>query len=212
VKRTRVSLVLGVIIALIVCFVGGCDKPTAEMRKAEKAIESARKAGAAESAAADLKSAEKALAEGRESMDDMSYREARSSFEEAYRLALAAREKALTGHAKDEFVATPLLSTAKTTKRPYSPPTSHTVYEGECLWRISEYRDIYDDPFQWPLIYDANRKKINRTAHVRGIHEREQDWIFPGQEFDIPRNVSTQDIKNARRRTGAPTPYVPPGM
>jgi nucleoid-associated protein YgaU len=208
-KMTRVSLVLGVVIALIVCFVGGCDKPTAEMRKAERAIESARKAGAAEAAAAELESAEKALAEGRELMDDIRYREARSSFEEAYRLALAARDKALAGQAKDESVPTPLLSTAK---RPYSPPTSHTVYKGECLWRISEYRDIYDDPFQWPLIYDANRKKIDRTAHAHGFQKKEENWIFPGQEFDIPRDVSIQDIKNARRRTGAPTPYVPPGM
>jgi len=89
---------------------------------------------------------------------------------------------------------------------------SHTVVKGECLWWIAEYGKIYDDPFQWPLIYDANRDEIDKTANRYGHNQKEEDWIFPGQQFDIPRDASLDDIKAARKRAGAPAPYLPPGM
>lgn len=45
----------------------------------------------------------------------------------------------------------------------------------DCLWRISEYDYIYDNPFYWPAIWKANRKIIMNP-----------DLIFPGQKFVIP--------------------------
>lgn len=76
----------------------------------------------------------------------------------------------------------------------------HTVRMGECLWWIAEYRDIYNDPFQWPVIYDANKDKIT-----------DPDLIYPGQVFYIPRGGYTiQEVKEARKRAGAPRPYIPP--
>ncbi len=65
-------------------------------------------------------------------------------------------------------------------------PPSHIVTAGECLWVISEKEKIYDNPFQWPLIYKANRSQI-----------RDPDLIFPGQDFKIPRNVSEGEVKEA---------------
>jgi len=32
-------------------------------------------------------------------------------------------------------------------------PRNWVVEKGECLWKIAEYEKIYNDPFQWPLIY-----------------------------------------------------------
>ncbi len=64
--------------------------------------------------------------------------------------------------------------------------TSHVVSRGECLWVISENKNIYDNPFQWPLIYKANRSQIN-----------DPDLIFPGQDFTIPRNSSGNEVKDA---------------
>lgn len=64
--------------------------------------------------------------------------------------------------------------------------TSHVVEKGECLWTISESGDVYSDPFQWPVIYKANRDQI-----------KDPDLIYPNQEFEIPRNVSQQEIDDA---------------
>ena len=77
---------------------------------------------------------------------------------------------------------------------------THVVKSGECLWWIAEYEDIYNDPFMWPLIYDANRDRIDTP-----------DRIDLGQTFRIPRSGHTMDeIREARRRAGAPRPYTPP--
>ncbi len=63
----------------------------------------------------------------------------------------------------------------------------------ECLWRISEYEKIYDDPSQWPTIYRANKSLIDGDyqSYRRNVpdpkYDRPQDLIFPGQVFDIPR-------------------------
>ena len=76
----------------------------------------------------------------------------------------------------------------------------HVVKKGECLWWIAEYEDIYNDPFMWPLIYDANKDKIKNP-----------DLIYPGQEFSIPRaGYSMEEVQDARKSAGAPRPYTPP--
>lgn len=78
-------------------------------------------------------------------------------------------------------------------------PSTHTVVRGECLWWIAEYRQIYNDPFMWPLIYKANRDQI-----------RNPDLIYPGQVFQIPREFQMNALKENRRMAGAPRPYLPP--
>jgi nucleoid-associated protein YgaU len=65
-------------------------------------------------------------------------------------------------------------------------PSSHLVSRGECLWIISEYEKVYDDPFQWPLIYKANRSQI-----------RDPDLIFPDQDLKIPRSNSNSEVSEA---------------
>lgn len=72
------------------------------------------------------------------------------------------------------------------TPRPY--PMNHVVIKGESLWWIAEYKQIYNDPFQWPLIYKANRSQI-----------KDPDLIFPDQNFTIPRSpeVTEDMIKEA---------------
>ncbi len=60
---------------------------------------------------------------------------------------------------------------------PRGLPTTWKVYKGECLWTISSYPEIYDDPFKWPQIYRANNDKIE-----------DPDLIYPNQILRIPRN------------------------
>ncbi len=65
-------------------------------------------------------------------------------------------------------------------------PKEWTVVKGECLWKIAGYDKIYADPFQWPLIYKANKAQI-----------KDPDLIHPGQVFAIPRNVSDEEVQQA---------------
>jgi len=63
---------------------------------------------------------------------------------------------------------------------------SYTVVRGDSLWGISAMSDIYGNPYQWPLIYKANRDKI-----------KDADLIYPGQQFDIDRSASAAAIDAA---------------
>lgn len=63
---------------------------------------------------------------------------------------------------------------------------SYQVIRGDNLWNISGKDEIYANPYQWPLIYKANRDKIN-----------DADLIFPGQVFAIDRNASGADVDAA---------------
>ncbi|CAD7845619.1 hypothetical protein S1OALGB6SA_1242 [Olavius algarvensis spirochete endosymbiont] len=45
----------------------------------------------------------------------------------------------------------------------------------DCLWRIAERVEIFDNPFMWPKIWRANRKIIQNP-----------DLVYPGQVLIIP--------------------------
>ena len=55
----------------------------------------------------------------------------------------------------------------------------YTVVKGDCLWCISAKSEIYNDPYQWPVLYRANRDQI-----------KDADLIYPGQELTVDRNAS----------------------
>ncbi|MBN1695524.1 LysM peptidoglycan-binding domain-containing protein [candidate division WOR-3 bacterium] len=56
----------------------------------------------------------------------------------------------------------------------------HIVVKGECLWFIAG--DYYNDPFLWPVIYEANKDSI-----------ADPHWIYPGEVFVIP-NVPAEQV------------------
>jgi curli biogenesis system outer membrane secretion channel CsgG len=72
-------------------------------------------------------------------------------------------------------------------------PTSHTVVKGEC-------KQIYNDPFMWPLIYKANKAQI-----------KDPDLIYPGQTFAVPRSYTLDEVKEDRKMAGAPWKALEPG-
>jgi nucleoid-associated protein YgaU len=56
----------------------------------------------------------------------------------------------------------------------------------DCFWRIAEYEFIYNDPWKWKVIYEANRDKLKNPENPH--------LIFPGQVFTIPSvNGETRD-------------------
>ncbi|GAB4290140.1 MAG: hypothetical protein Kow0096_03480 [Thiohalomonadaceae bacterium] len=64
--------------------------------------------------------------------------------------------------------------------------SSYEVMRGDSLWRISGKSEIYGNPYQWPLIYKANRDKI-----------KDADLIYPGQMLAIDRAASSADVAAA---------------
>ena len=65
---------------------------------------------------------------------------------------------------------------------------SYTVVKGDNLWNISGKDSVYGDPYQWPLIYKANRSQIS-----------DADLIHPGQDLSIDRSASSSDVNAAIR-------------
>ncbi|MCK5256075.1 MAG: LysM peptidoglycan-binding domain-containing protein [Deltaproteobacteria bacterium] len=78
-------------------------------------------------------------------------------------------------------------------------PSSYKVKRGDTLRIIAGRREIYNDPYQWPIIYKANRDQI-RDPHM----------LFVGQKLVIPRNVTIEEVREARKQAGASSPYDPP--
>ncbi len=76
----------------------------------------------------------------------------------------------------------------------------YTVRKGDSLWWIARYKDIYNDPLLWPIIYEANKEII-----------KDPKLLYPGQELGIPREgYGMEQIKNIRKKAGAAKPYLPP--
>jgi nucleoid-associated protein YgaU len=76
----------------------------------------------------------------------------------------------------------------------------YVIQKDDSLWRIAKYKDIYNDPFLWPVIYEANKDIIKNPK-----------LLYPGQELGIPRGgYLPEEIKNTRKKAGAAKPYLPP--
>jgi nucleoid-associated protein YgaU len=69
------------------------------------------------------------------------------------------------------------------------------VVRGDSLWGISGKSDVYNNPYQWPLIYKANRDQI-----------KDADLIYPGQMLTVDRNPTEAEVEaavNHARNRGA---------
>lgn len=155
---------------------------------AEGAVEAANRAGAYTYAEAEMRQARQKLEEAKGLYDAGDYVAAKSAAEEAISLAREAENiaKQVEAQKRDNTARRIVgeITDPGATPRPY--PTEHVVIKGESLWWIAEYKQIYDDPFQWPVIYKANRSQI-----------RDPDLIFPDQRFVIPREPDlTDDMRN----------------
>ncbi|MBM4271295.1 MAG: LysM peptidoglycan-binding domain-containing protein [Deltaproteobacteria bacterium] len=111
-----------------------------------------------------------------------------------------APEAAVIAEADKKEAAETKVEAKEPVKKKLIGKDQHTVKKGESLWWIAKYKDRYNDPYLWPLIYETNKKKIKNP-----------DLIYPGQKFDIPRKgYSMEVIKQKRKKAGAPKPYLPP--
>lgn len=73
---------------------------------------------------------------------------------------------------------------------------NYTVVRGDCLWNIAKKKDVYNNAFAWPKIYQANRDQIKNP-----------DLIFPKQIFKIPNLTEDEKAQyNKMRRNYKPAP------
>ncbi len=67
-----------------------------------------------------------------------------------------------------------------------SSSVQYQVVRGDSLWSIAGKQEIYNNPYEWPLIYKANRDQI-----------KDADLIYPGQDFSINQNPSAEEAEMA---------------
>ena len=78
-------------------------------------------------------------------------------------------------------------------------PTTYKVKRSETLVDIARRHEVFNDQFMWPLLYKANRDQI-----------RDPKVVFPDQILSIPRDITYEDIIEARKMAEAAPPYEPP--
>jgi hypothetical protein len=94
-----------------------------------------------------------------------------------------------------------LFPEAKTEAAPVSEGGDTKTYEvnkGDSLWKISAKKKIYGDPFQWPILFIANREKI-----------KDPDVIKPGWELKVKHNVSSDEVASAVQKAKDTPRYEP---
>jgi len=178
--------------------IGSAEEPCTDTGNATTYLERAEEAKAEDDFESAQNYAERAASEARSNLDECYSEKAAAYIEKAKtftnlssnqrdRLRRAERDYD-RGNYRDAYErARSLVSELKAATMSYS------VERGDSLWRISGKSDVYDDPYQWPLIYRANSDKID-----------DADLIFPDQELKIYRHPteSARDhaIDHARNR------------
>lgn len=88
--------------------------------------------------------------------------------------------------------------TAPTDRASLEMAKHYVVRKHDCLWVIAGKPNIYGDPFQWPLLYKANRDVI-----------QDPDLIYPKQNLKVEEGLSQAQIDHARQLAEATPKYRP---
>jgi len=184
------SLKLATLLVLTLGLAVGCASTTEEVGQddAAAAISVAKKANAKAKAEEYewrdtgklIKQAEKALADGK--------------YDEAIKLANKARRQAENAVKQkyselDRIGGASAAASSNDSSNTMAAGGSMNKYEvmrGDNLWDISAKPSVYDNPYQWPLIYKNNSDQI-----------KDADVIHPGQMLDIEGNPSSAAIDAA---------------
>ena len=84
-------------------------------------------------------------------------------------------------------------------EKPKMTESDHYVVENnDTLWGIAGKDVAYNDSFQWPLIFKANRDSI-----------KDPDLIYPKQDFSIQKGVDSADVARARDLAMKTPKFVP---
>jgi len=83
-------------------------------------------------------------------------------------------------------------------KAVYHQAKKYVVKPKDCLWVIAGKRSIYGDPFQWPLLFKANRDLI-----------KDPDLIYANQTLKVEEGLTSAEIKRARELADSTPKYQP---
>lgn len=87
---------------------------------------------------------------------------------------------------------------ASAQKAGFEQAKHYVVKPNDCLWKIAGKPTIYDDPFQWPLLFKANRDEI-----------QDPDLIYPRQVFKVEKNLPSVEVTEAEKLAAETPKYVP---
>lgn len=103
------------------------------------------------------------------------------------------------GCSTKKMTSTDVPSTAMTEAKATKGKLEHyRVKKHDTLWAIAAKKSVYGDAFEWPLLFKANRDKI-----------QDPDLIYPKQTFKIETQVDPLDVKNAEKAASETPKYVP---
>lgn len=74
----------------------------------------------------------------------------------------------------------------------------YIVKNRDCLWEIAGKPRVYDDPFQWPELYKANRDQI-----------KDPDLIYPRQDLRVEMGLSAGEKDHVRQLAMGTPKYTP---
>ena len=204
----------------IAAVLSSCAKPPRhELDAAEYMVGRAYAMQAMEFAPTEYQAAKTALADARKAMQDADYGDARDSLEFSLKHARRAvvlteehkakraeeeAQRALEEEKAKQIALTKSQAEKVEQKAKVSPPPpkpepkpqpkvdpalSYNVGEGENLWTISARPEVYNEGLLWPLLYQANRDQI-----------KDPRQIFPGQALNIRRDMTLQELDEARQK------------
>ncbi|HBK58061.1 MAG TPA: hypothetical protein DDZ37_01605 [Spirochaetaceae bacterium] len=155
------------------------EKEAAEKEKAKKAAEA--------EIAQNMKYAQTAIADAQSRYDWAASKNAANNYPELFKKGGEALADANTAfNALDYTRAKDLAAQSYWTLmqiNEFAPlPASYVVRlipeRRDCLWRIAEYPFVYNNPYKWPVLYEANKATFKDPSNP--------DLIFPGQVLKIP--------------------------
>ena len=176
-----------------------CSRALETIDDAKDAIVVAESEGAAIFAPAALAEASSALEDGERVFSADRYEEAAALAQSAFDAAEGAIKESRAEKTRLAAIEAKRLEMLEQERR--RRVKSYTVGSGESLWKIAGKKNIYNDPYMWPLIYKANRDQI-----------KDPNLIHPRQIFFVLREFSREDTIKAREFAGAPSPYTPPAQ
>jgi nucleoid-associated protein YgaU len=219
------------IILALVGLLSSCAKPPhQEMDAAEYMVRRAQELHAMDFAPAEYQAAHTALNDARRAMDKADYGDARDSLE--YALQHARRAVDLTEEGKTRLEQEearqaaeaeqarqadlirareqksvqagikkqPVEKTETAPKPQVERVDEYNVGEGETLWTISAQPQVYGEGLLWPLLYQANRDQI-----------KDPRQIFPGQTLGIRRDMTSEEMEDARQKARESDIFPVPG-
>jgi nucleoid-associated protein YgaU len=175
----------------------------AAIAEAKKAVEKAKASDAPQYAAAKFNMAQAKLrdAEAEMKKSDCNYLKARDLAKEAARLAEESIRDAEKAKEDERRRLEEEARKAQEVGGALGRLTEWIVKRGDTLWGIAKNKDVYGDPFLWPLIFKENRSKIKNP-----------DLIYPKQQFKINQASSDADRKAADKHArNRRWPDVPAG-